>query len=95
MPTSSAKLKLEPQIEMWEKMTGRQRQIQAQQSGKGHRLLPLKYGKPVLVQDLRASKTKWLRSRCVDQLTEPLYTVDVDGQLVHRNRQFIKPSRSS
>eukprot|EP00731_Ephydatia_muelleri_P018174 Em0011g214a len=92
VPTSSAKLKQEPQVKMWEKKTGRQRQIQAQQSGKGHRLPPLQYGEPVLVQDLRASKTKWLRGRCVDQLTERSYTVDVDGQLVHRNRQFIKPS---
>ena len=92
VPTSSAKLKQEPQIEMWEKKTGRQRQIQAQQGGKGRRLPPLQYGEPVLVQDLRASKTKWLRGRCVDQLTERSYTVDVDGQLVHRNRQFMKPS---
>eukprot|EP00731_Ephydatia_muelleri_P034422 Em0059g7a len=92
VPTSSAKLKQEPQVKMWEKKTGRQRQIQAQQSGKGHRLPPLQYGEPVLVQDLRASKTKWLRGRCVDQLTERSYTVDVDGQLVHRNRQFIRPS---
>ena len=90
--TSSAKLKQEPQVEMWEKKTGRQRQIQAQQSGKGHRLPPLQYRELVLVQDLRASKTEGLRGRCVDQLTERSYTVDVDGQLVHRNRQFIKPS---
>ena len=28
----------------------------------------------------------------MDQLTERSYTVDVDGQLVHQNRQFVKPS---
>lgn len=77
---------------MREKKTGRQRQIQAQQGRKGHRLPPLQYGEPVLVQDLRASKTKWLRGQCMDQLTEHSNTVHVEGQLLHRNKKFMKPS---
>ena len=28
----------------------------------------------------------------MDQLTERSNTVDVDGQLLHQNRQFMKPS---
>ena len=52
-------------------------------------------GEPVLVQDLRARKTQWVRGQCRDQLTDRsyMYIVDVDGQLLHHNRQFLKPSQ--
>ena len=33
--------------------------------------------------------------RCEGQLSKSSYTVEVDGQLLHRNRQFLKPSLNS
>ena len=90
--TSSAKLEWEPPSGMWEKKRDRQRRIQAQQEGKGRSLAPLRSGEPVLVQDLRARKTQWMRGHYVDQITDRSGIVEVDGQLLHRNRQFLKPT---
>lgn len=51
---------------------------------------PLRTGQPVLVQDLR--KTEWLRGKCQGQLSDRSYAVEVEGQLLHQNRGFLKPS---
>ena len=55
-------------------------------------LSPLSVGQPVLVQDAHARKTEWRRELCQGQLSNRSYVVDVDGQPLHRNRQFIKPT---
>ena len=74
----------------------RQQQTLSRYDGRGRTLRKLNRGEPVLVQDLRAKKTQWVRGRCWDQLTDRSYTVEVDGQLLHRNRhvQFLKPSQN-
>ena len=46
-------------------------------------LEPLKVGDPVLVQDLPAKKTEWMQGYCRGQLSDTLYTVEVNGQLLH------------
>ena len=93
MPTSRAKLEWEPLDGMWEKKIKRQGQIQAaQQEGKGRSLAPLKKGEPVLVQDMQARKTQWIRGHYLERLTDRSGIVEVDGRLLHRNRQFLKPT---
>ena len=92
VPSSEAKLTAKLPQGIWEKKIHRQTQVQMRQGGKGSSLTPLRKGEPVLVQDLRARKTQWLRGRCEGQLSKRSYTVEVDGQLLHRNRQFLKPS---
>ena len=62
---------------------------------KTHSDKPLHRGQPVVVQDLRARKTQWMQGRCVDRLTDRSYTVEVDGKLLHHNRQFLKPSQNA
>ena len=37
-------------------------------------------------------KTQWMQGHCWDRLTDRSYTVEVDGKLLHRNRQYLKPS---
>ena len=39
-----------------------------------------------------ARKTQWNRGKCVDQLSDRSYIVDVDGQILRRNRVFLRPS---
>eukprot|EP00731_Ephydatia_muelleri_P010621 Em0005g1207a len=51
-------------------------------------------GDPVQVQDLRAKKTEWMRGYCRGQLSDRSYMVEVNGQLLHRNRQFLKASKN-
>ena len=92
MPTSRAKLECEPQDGMSGKKIKRQGQIQAQQEGKGQSLAPLKKGEPVLVQDMQARKKKWMRGHYLEPLTDRSGIVEVDGRLLHRSRQFLKPT---
>ena len=93
VPSSEAKLAAKLRQGTWEKVH-RQTQIQMHQSGKRSSLTILRKEEPVLVQDLRARKTQWMRGRC-EGLSKNSYTVEVDGQLLHRNRQFLKPSWNS
>ena len=37
-------------------------------------------------------KTQLMRGHCWDWLTQRSYIVEVDGKLLHRNRQYLKPS---
>ena len=95
VPVSDGKLAVNMPPGNWEKKLHRQAQIQRHHSGYGSTFTPLRKGEPVLVQDLRARKTQWMRGRCEGQLSKSSYTVEVDGQLLHRNRQFLKPSLNS
>ncbi|KAL5515944.1 hypothetical protein EMCRGX_G001194 [Ephydatia muelleri] len=95
VPVSDGKLAVNMPPGNWEKKLHRQAQIQRHHSGYGSTFTPLRKGEPVLVQDLRAHKTQWMRGRCEGQLSKSSYTVEVDGQLLHRNRQFLKPSLNS
>ena len=36
----------------------------------------------------------WKRGTCVGQLSDRSYIVDIDGQLVRRNRRFLKQSEN-
>ena len=84
---------LQPGIrnDMWGRKIARQQVIQAQGCVRERRELPpLQLGKPVL--DVRAKKTQWSRGRCLDQLSDRSYIVDVDGEILRRNRRFLKPS---
>ena len=85
VPCSEAKLAANLPQGTWEKKVHRQAQIQMHCCGNGSSLTPLRKGEPVLVQDLRARKTQWMRGRCNGQLPKSSYTVEVDGQLLHRN----------
>ena len=58
-------------------------------------LAPLKKGEPVLVQDMQARKTQWMRGHYLERLTDRFRIVEVDGRLLHRNRQFLKPTPNS
>lgn len=49
----------------------------------------MEIGKPILVQDMQAPKTRWKRE---DQLTDRSYIVDVESQQIRRNRRFLKQS---
>ena len=82
------------QEDMWRKKIARQQVIQLQGCcARGRRELPLlRLGEPVLVQDVRAKKTQWSSGRCLDQLSDRSYIVDVDGEILRRNRRFLKPS---
>ena len=82
----------ESQDGMCEKKIKRQGQIQAQQEGKGRSLAPLKKGEPVLVQDMQARKTQWMRGHYLEQLTDRSGIEEVDGRLLHRNWQLPKPT---
>ena len=79
----------------WTLKFKRQNTIQSQAESKGRNLRPLQVGKPVLVQDLRARKTKWLRGICENQVSDRSYLVRVEDRLLHRNRKFLKPSMHS
>ena len=94
VPSAQANLASGQTIEVWRKKMARQQQTLSRYDGRGRTLRKLNRGEPVLVQDLRAKKTQWVRGRCWDQLTDRSYTVEVDGQLLHRNRQFLKPSQN-
>ena len=93
--SSEAKLAAKLPQGTWEKKVHKQAQIQLYRSGKGSTFAPLRKGEPVLVQDLRARKTQWMRGKCEGQLSKNSYTVEVDGQLLYRNRQFVKHSWNS
>ena len=80
-----------PQNQMWAKKVQRQQSIHSKLSAKGRDLPPLRVGQPVLVQDVNARKTEW-RRLCQGQLSNRSYVVDVDGQPLHRNRRFLKPT---
>ncbi|KAL5510796.1 hypothetical protein EMCRGX_G006398 [Ephydatia muelleri] len=90
--TSTAKLQPELQQNVWEKKTVKQRQMLANQQGRNAVLPPLRIGQPVLVQDMLAQKTQWNRGRCVSQLSPRSYMVEVEGQLLRRNRGFLRPT---
>ena len=48
----------------------------------------------MLVQDVKAKKAQWERGYCRDKLYSRSYIIEVDGQLLHRNRQFLKPCKN-
>ena len=87
--TSQERLKPEIQEDMWEhkirKQQNRQRPAKVQ-------LEPIQVGQPVLVQDWLSRKTQWKRGRWVDQLSDRSYIVDMDDQILRRNRVFLRPS---
>ena len=58
----------------------------------GRDLPALRVGQPVLVEDALARKTQWTRGRCVDQLSDRSYVVEVDGRFLRRNRRFLRPT---
>ena len=91
-PVRDTQLHYAPQNQMWEKKVQRQQSIQSKLSAKGRDLPPLRVGQPVLVQDVHAKKTEWRRGLCQGQLSNRSYVVDVDGQPLHRNRRFLKPT---
>ena len=67
--------------------------IQSQGCARGRRdLPPLRLEEPVLVQDVCVKKTQWSTGKCLDQLSDWSYIVDVDGDILRRNRRFLKPS---
>ena len=91
--TSSAKLKWEPPGGMWGKKLGRQWQIQAQQEGKGRSLAPLRRGEWCWYKICEPERPSGCEDgRYVDQIMDQSGFVEVDGQLLHRNRQFLKPT---
>ena len=73
----------------------KQQVIQSQGYARGRRdLPPLRLGELVLLQDVRAKKTRWSTGRCLDQFSDRsyMYMVDVDGEILRRNHRFLKPS---
>ena len=94
VPVPASKLMPSSPVEMWEKKAERQRKIQEYKTRSGRNLPPLQVGEPVLVQDVKARKTQWERGYCRDKLSSRSYVVEVEGQLLHRNRQFLKPSKN-
>ena len=50
--------------------------------------------KPILVQNMRAFKTQWKQGTCLGQFSDQSYIVHIEGQLVRRNRRFLKQSEN-
>eukprot|EP00731_Ephydatia_muelleri_P037943 Em0606g3a len=84
---------IEPHVLELEKKLKKQGTEGANQRVPQERTLPsLAIGQPMLAQDMRAFKTQWDRGTCVGRLSNRSYIVDIDDQLVRRNRKFLKPS---
>ena len=90
--TSVEKLQPQVQEDMWQRKLKKQQQIQARRVVDRNPLPPLIIGQPVLVQDWLSKKTQWIRGLCVGQLSNRSYLVEVDGQLLRRNRVFLRPT---
>ena len=75
---------------MWERKI-RKQQTRQKPAAKVQ-LEPIQVGQPVLVQDWLSRKTQWNRGKCMGQLSDRSYIVDVDGQILRRNRVFLRPS---
>lgn len=90
--TSVEKLQPQVQEDMWQRKLKKQQQIQARRGVNRNPLPPLTIGQPVLVQDWLSKKTQWIRGLCVGQLSDRSYLVEVDGQLLRRNRVFLRPT---
>ena len=88
--TSQVRLKSEIQADMWEHKL--RKQLTRQRSDPKVPLEPIQVGQPVLVQDWLSKKTQRNRGGCVDQLSDRSYIVDMDGDILRRNRVFLKPS---
>ena len=92
---SDGMLQLCIQDDMWGRKIAKQQVIQSQGYDRGRRdLPPLRLGELVLLQDVRAMKTRWSTGRCLDQFSDRsyMYMVDVDGEILRRNHRFLKPS---
>ena len=88
--TSPERLLSEIQGDMWARKIRKQ---QARQKPPRVHLEPLWVGQPVLVQDWLSNKTQWTRGRCVGQLPDRSYIVEVDGQILRRrNRVLLRPT---
>ena len=95
VPIASSKLHPEVQTHVLEKKEQKQhKMLQSSGGAKRRALPPLETGKPILAQDMRAFKTQWKRGTCVSQLSDRSYIVDIEGQLVRRNRRFLKQSEN-
>eukprot|EP00731_Ephydatia_muelleri_P000916 Em0001g916a len=95
VPIASSKLHPEVQTHVLEKKEQKQhKMLQSSGGAKRRALPPLVTGKPILAQDMRAFKTQWKRGTCVSQLSDRSYIVDIEGQLVRRNRRFLKQSEN-
>eukprot|EP00731_Ephydatia_muelleri_P025251 Em0017g334a len=92
VPVTPEKLQPATEQQAWKLKLQRQNIIQTQAESKGRNLRPLQVGKPVLVQDLRARKTTWVRGVCEKQLSDRSFLVRVEDRLLRRNRRFLKPS---
>ena len=57
-------------------------------------LSELKEGKPDIVRDYHSHKRGWKEARVVKQLLRRSYSVDLEGELLHRNRRDLKPTNS-
>ena len=92
VPTGLKKLNPTTQAHTWEKKIYKQQKLQALRGGRN--LPPLRVGEPVLIQDVLASKTQWSRGQCRGKLSDRSYLVEVDGRLLRRNRQLLRPSKN-
>ena len=79
---------------VWEKKLERQSKIQEHQNRHGKNLPALKFGEPVLVKEVKGKKAKWNWGYCLDKLSGWSYVVEIEDKLLHRNREFLKPSKN-
>eukprot|EP00731_Ephydatia_muelleri_P009993 Em0005g579a len=89
VPIATDKLVPKVQDDTWRKKVHQQEGIQDRTNSRRDHP-PLQVGQPILVQDMLAKKTQWNRGMCVDKLSDKSYVVDVDGQVLRRNRRFLK-----
>jgi len=54
----------------------------------------LREGQPVMVRDYHTHKRRWKEARVVKQLSGRSYSIEVDGELLRRNRRDLKPTNS-
>ena len=94
VPIHRKKLESSTVAKVWEKKLERQSKIQEHQHKQGKNLPPLQVGEPVLVKEVRGKKSQWNRGYCLEKLSGQSYVVEVEDKLLHRNREFLKPSKN-
>ncbi|XP_067940174.1 uncharacterized protein [Watersipora subatra] len=69
------------------------RMQQQSKYNKGAReLRPLRVGEPVFLRDYRKHRSEWKEARVVQQLTGRSYSVQVEDDLLRRNRRELRPA---
>ena len=66
--------------------------VQERYNRTARELPPLKEGQPVMVKDYQSHKRQWKEATVMKQLSGRSYSIEMDGDLLRRNRRDLRPT---